>query len=836
VNRDPFLPLLALASVLAAAPSVAGQSAHWDPPGGTLPVGQVWQLQLVFDDCTPNDTPTPPKVDGLRLDYEGQSSNISMINGSFSRNVTITFAALLAQQKEVDLPPFTVETNKGQLRVPAAHFSPTGSTVGSGGVSLGEAASARLVPSPETVWEGEVFELDYTIDVASGYYPNWGRGTFEWDSSPLVIEDWSQPAPFDSRAGTPRTCLAYRTRAIARTVGRLRLNPTSQLVNLSVGVTGFGFFQQRSYQQFAVPSSPATLEVRPLPPAPSGFAGAVGEFKVDSKVVPVHVKVGDPVTWTVELAGTGNWPEIRGIPARQAPASFQAIQPKPKRTQPQGKLFEGTLAEDVVLVPTQPGTYELPNLDFIYFDPKAAAYKTVSAPGATVIVDPAVAAPEAGGEAGTAAGGPPPIAVAATPEAKAPEPPAPNLGDPTPPSGDAPRPLLKRSLLAACAAPFAAVALLWIALALRRARATDPARPRREARRRLASTLGALRDAPSSGKPRLILAWQRDAAVIWAIDHAAPPPASVGDAEWRALWEEADRSLYSPDTMLPGDWVGRAHAALARKTLRPFSPARILLPSNLIPLLGLAVALAASSAAADPAEAYRRGDFAGAEKAWAEEAQAHPLDWSARHNLSLALSQEDRFGEAAAQAASSFVQQASDPSVRRQMVYACDKAGFVPEPLDVLLQPGPVQALARLESPGAWQRTGVAAAALAAAALALLLGGTYAGFRSAWLRAPALALLVGALMLGAASIAAYRAYGLTADSRAVIVWQAGLLRSIPTEADVSQKTSPLAAGSAAIADRTFLTWIRIVFPNGETGWIPRDEAVYVWGLPGPERP
>jgi hypothetical protein len=802
-----------------------------------MPVGQVSQLQLVFDDCSPNDTPTPPKVDGLRLDYEGQSSNISMINGSFSRNVTITFAALLAQQKEVEIPSFTVESNKGRLRVPAARFSPTGSTVGSGGVSLGEAASARLVPSPETVWEGEVFELDYTIDVASGYYPNWGRGTFEWDPSPLVIEDWSQPAPFDARGGNPRTGLAYRTRAIARTVGRLRLNPTSQLVNLSVGVTGFGFFQQRSYQQFAVPSSPATVEVRPLPPAPSGFAGAVGEFKVDSKVVPVHVKVGDPVTWTVELAGMGNWPEIRGIPARQAPASFQAIQPKPKRTQPQGKLFEGTLAEDVVLVPTQAGTYELPNLDFVYFDPKAGAYKTVSAPGATVIVDPAAAAPEAGGEPGTAAGVAPPVAVAATPEAKAPEPPAPNLGDPSPPSPEAPRPLPKRSLLAACAAPFAALALLWVALALRRARATDPARPQREARQRLASTLGALRDAPSSDKPRLILAWQRDAAVLWAIDHAAPPPARVDDPAWRALWEESDRSLYSPDTMLPGDWVGRADAALAGKTLRRFSPARILLPSNFIPLLALALAFAASAAAAaDPAETYRRGDFAGAAKAWAEEARAHPLDWSARRNLSLALSQQDRFGEAAAQAASAFVQQACDPSVRRQMVYACDKAGFVPEPLDVLLQPGPVQALARLESPGAWQRTGVVAAALAAAALALLLGGAYAGLRSVWLRAPALALLVAALALGAASLAAFRAYGLTADTRAVIIWQAGLLRSIPTEADVSQKTSPLAAGSAAIADRTFLTWIRVVFPSGETGWIPRDEAVYVWGPPGSERP
>ncbi len=240
-----------------------------------------------------------------------------------------------------------------------------------------------------------------------------------------------------------------------------------------------------------------------------------------------------------------------------------------------------------------------------------------------------------------------------------------------------------------------------------------------------------------------------------------------------------------------------------------------------------------ASSAAEPAEAYQRGDFAAAGNAWAAQVDADPLDWSARHNLSLALSQQDRLGEAAAEAAAAFVQQPSDPAVRRQMVYASDKAGFVPEPLDVLLQSGPVQALARQQSPGGWQRIGIAAAAIAAAALALLLGAAYRGRRTSWILVPALALIAAALLLGAACFASYHAYGITADPRAVVVWRAGTLRSIPTEADVSQKTTPLAAGSAALADKTFLSWIRIVFPNGETGWIPRGEAVFLWGPPGP---
>jgi hypothetical protein len=64
-----------------------------------------------------------------------------------------------------------------------------------------------------------------------------------------------------------------------------------------------------------------------------------------------------------------------------------------------------------------------------------------------------------------------------------------------------------------------------------------------------------------------------------------------------------------------------------------------------------------------------------------------------------------------------------------------------------------------------------------------------------------------------------------------VVWRTGILRSIPTEADVSQKTTPLPAGSTAIADKAFLGWLRLAFPNGETGWIPKGEAVFLWDSP-----
>jgi hypothetical protein len=456
-------------------------------------------------------------------------------------------------------------------------------------------------------------------------------------------------------------------------------------------------------------------------------------------------------------------------------------------------------------------------------------YKTVTAPGGHVEAEAADAAPAAASQTPAAPGVPSITTAAPLPEAKAPELPAGALGDPIPNGASAEGPVRKRTVALLGAAPFVLLFLLWGALACRRAAATDPLKPKREAKARIAKTLEALRSAPSQERTPLLLAWQRDGAVLWDVESAAPASSAIADSAWSGLWAEADRVLYSPDPRLAADWVARAQAALEKKSVRSFSPATLFLPRNIIPVVVFGLALIAPALRAQSASGvYRSGNFPAAEKAWAAQVAADPLDWSARHNLSLALAQQDRWGEAAAEAAAAFVQNPADPATRRQLALAGDKAGFIPEPLDILLLPGPVGTLERLQGPGAWQRTSVACAALLAASLALLLLKGYGLLRGRWPAPAAATLFALAVIGGVMAFVGHRAYGITADARAVVVWRGGLLRSVPTEADVSQKTTTLAAGSTAIADKTFLRWIRLAFPNGQTGWILDTEATYLW--------
>jgi hypothetical protein len=72
------------------------------------------------------------------------------------------------------------------------------------------------------------------------------------------------------------------------------------------------------------------------------------------------------------------------------------------------------------------------------------------------------------------------------------------------------------------------------------------------------------------------------------------------------------------------------------------------------------------------------------------------------------------------------------------------------------------------------------------------------------------------------------AYGTAANGDAVIVARAISLRSIPTEVDTTQKSSPLSAGSLALTDKSFLGWRRLVFDHGQTGWVRKEEIVPIW--------
>lgn len=851
-----LLCFAALVLALTAATTLRAQTVRWEPGAGQLGFNQVSELALVFEDCEPTGPVQLPDVPGLVFGRPSQSTQTSMVNFNVTRRFSFVYPVRPTQRADVTIPAFEVETDKGRKRIAAASYSVGDATVGSSGLALKDISEARIALPKTSFWAGEVIPLNYSVSVIRRYFHSLASPVIEWNPSPLVIEEWSRPEPSETMVrGERRLVATQTTRGYVKQPGRYTLAPASHVLNLTVGTTGFGLFSTPAVEQRVVQTDPIELTIRPLPAAPADFSGAVGQLALVSRVVPTSPAVGEPVTWTLELTGTGNWPDLAGLPEREVSSDFSVVQPKSKRTMKDNSLFEGTLTEDVVLVPTKPGRYTLGPVKFTYFDTAAGAYRTLTTEPVTITVAAGAAAPAAAATTGgpvqfslnpaAPAGATPTVAL---PAAVPPVPPENLPRDPVTASAGGFVPLSERALLWLCVAAAALPPLLvWLFLAAQRSRQRDPQRRRREAHAALVALLTEIRTA--GAKPDALRAklarWQHHTAALWEIPHAAPGTPLVGlrvgalqpaaVAAWTRLWDEADRAQHARDGALPDDWTLRAEGALRAVAVPGWPIGSLFARGNLLPFLAaLVVALAPLTSHGETKRTYgevfnnhyKRSEYRDAEKFAREWVTSHPTDWTARHNLGLALAQQERWAEASAHWTAAFLLHARGDVTRWDLALGLQRSGMATPELVEFSRGEGRHALARVATPAEWQFLLAGAGLLIALALVVLLFRGY-GRIGAWARPVALATILLAILAAAAATFSLRTYGVLAHRDAVLVWRSSTLRSVPTEAD-TQKATALSAGSLAYVDREFLGWSRLNFAGGQTGWARTADLVKLY--------
>lgn len=846
LRRRPAAIVAMLISIFFADQMLA-QSAQWQPDHGSLGVGQASEIQLIFEGCTPANNPRPPTVPGLALELTGTSQSIQTFNTSVTRRIIFTFVARPSQRGTMRIPVFDVATDKGQVRVGAAEFEVGDATVGQSGATLDSIVQSRIHLPAQSVWAGEVFPIRYTLTIARRYSPQLASA-IEWSPAPLTVEEWGKLETTEVMVGGDvRLQVTNRSRGLASSPGTITIKSAQQLINLQTGTSMFGVFARPTMEQYSVSTPASSLVVKPLPaPAPKGFNGAVGSFTLTSKIVPSTAGVGEPITWTLDLAGTGNWPEIPGLPSREVSRDFRVVQPQPKRSVKESTLFDASYVEDVVLIPTKAGTYSIGPYQWSYFDPKSGEYKVVviNPENITVTAPPVSSSSQflsARQQVINEQSGSRAIETLPTPAAS-PALPKPIPGEPIFGSDPVLAPISGAQITFWALLSMPALALFWLTLALRRARLEDPHRLKRQARQRLRMTLKELTTASDAAAiSSLLRSWQRDSLVLLgaptnlAFSRHIKPGAQRMNAEervsWHDLWADADRVLYSENTNLSQGWAERALERMERVDLPHFSVLSLFAQKNLLPFVAsLLVLLALPVARGSTAfEMYRDGRFSEAQSIWSKQIERAPTDWIARHNLSLSLEQQDRWGEAAAHATAAFLQRPSNEAMHRNWILALSRAGYSPSEISGFLLPGPLHRGAQVFSPAAWQRLLIVSVWGLACAAGCLLCFSF-GVGKGWIRPTAYFLGAFSVLLAVLSFTSIHAFGITANRRSIIVWRTTSLRSIPTFADSTQKTSPLSPGTIASVSRTFLKWHQLRFANGQTGWVPASDTISLWDL------
>ena len=146
--------------------------------------------------------------------------------------------------------------------------------------------------------------------------------------------------------------------------------------------------------QVMLKSEPTVLDVKPLPSAgrPANFSGLVGQYQITAQKSSDRLAAMDTVTVTVNIEGVGLL-DTAGSPFTDnlQGSKIYADKPEYKEQIDANAGIRSAKSFKYAVVPSQPGTIQLPPVEVNVFNPRLGQYVTLRADLGALIVDPAKA-------------------------------------------------------------------------------------------------------------------------------------------------------------------------------------------------------------------------------------------------------------------------------------------------------------------------------------------------------------------------------------------------------------------------------------------------------------
>jgi len=345
------------------------------------------------------------------------SSRISITNGQRTSSTTVTYTYIISAKKEGEytIPGATITVGKNQytsnslkikvLPPDSSQPSSQGSGQSSGqGISRSSSTPGnisnqdlfmRAIVSKTRVHEQEALLLTYKVyflvNLRSLSHTMPDLKDFHVQEVDLPQQKEAQMEHYNGR--NYQTIVWSQYVLFPQQSGDLEIPSTSfegivsQIV--STGDIFDDFFNNGRYvdTKKELVTDKITIHVEPLPQGKSeNFYGGVGEFSLSSDISETDIQANDAVTLKLVVSGTGNMKLIK-TPEVRFPADFDIYDPKVDNKyslksggQTGSKVFE------YLVIPRHAGTYEIPPVEFQYYDINSGEYKTLSTPKYTLNV------------------------------------------------------------------------------------------------------------------------------------------------------------------------------------------------------------------------------------------------------------------------------------------------------------------------------------------------------------------------------------------------------------------------------------------------------------------
>ena len=359
----------------------------------------------------------PDAFDVLMGPSTSTQSSFQMVNGHTSSTSSVTYTYILVANKNgsftipaahITADGKSVESNEIQIRVsgqaqpssgggqqsrrqqsPADELRPAGSAISGSDLFIKVSASKRHVIEQEPILltykvytlvgltdlSGKMPDLKnfYTREVPLPTQKSFTVETF--NGRPYKTVTWSQYVMFPQQSGKLEIpSITFNGIVVQQ---NRNVDPFEAFFN-----GGSGYIEVK--KQIKAPG--ITIDVDPLPARPANFSGGVGTFNISAQIDQTEVKANDPVKLRVIVSGLGNMKLLKQ-PEVKFPKDFDKYDAK---VTDKSKLttngLEGSIIYDFLAVPRHAGKFEIPPIEYVYYDINAHQYKTVTTEGFTLNV------------------------------------------------------------------------------------------------------------------------------------------------------------------------------------------------------------------------------------------------------------------------------------------------------------------------------------------------------------------------------------------------------------------------------------------------------------------
>ncbi|MEL7530734.1 MAG: BatD family protein [Bacteroidota bacterium] len=395
---------------------VWGQSFQAFLSSPTVQQGQTFTVTFTAENLEEGEFNAPDFGKLESLGAPKMSQGIQIVNGNVSRSVSYTYYLRSSQKgtfrvgaASYKTPKKTYTTQKLQVKIvagqaqkstPNNRYDPNARKANVDAASLAENVFLRAYTNKRKVYQGEQLTLAYKVYTQRGYNIVGASSPEQPDYDGFWIEPIenkeSRYRPDKYQGKDYNSFVIDQMVLIPQKTGKLKiqafqLQTTIQILVRNQKPQSFfdSFFDRYQNVELPLESNELELEVLPLPKRakPDAFTGAVGTYEMEVSLDTTKAQTGEALTLRVDIKGKGYLKAIN-LPPIEFPEGFDAFTPKVNDQQSRaGGMITSQKTIEYVLVPRNPGSFELPKVEFAFFDIADGRYKVLKGPQFVVEVD-----------------------------------------------------------------------------------------------------------------------------------------------------------------------------------------------------------------------------------------------------------------------------------------------------------------------------------------------------------------------------------------------------------------------------------------------------------------